>query len=407
MAAQPHALAQSLAGVEAFAAAGQREVRPDPLHRQCARCGRAYFGRRARFCPFDGERLDAVLAAPERVGEGTVVDSRYELIELVAQGAMATVHRVRHRVLGRSFALKALRPELSQDPELVTRFSREAQALASLNHPNIVRINDFGTLPGGEPYFVMEYLDGACLDTLIRREAPLEVGVVLEIAAGITEALLAAHRRGIIHRDLKPDNVHVSRSASGALGVKVLDFGLARVLGQSRLTRPNMVCGSPEYMSPEQATGREAGVPSDIYSLGVVLYEMLTGRLPFESDSYVGLVYQHVYAPPLPLYRVLPALTDLGPVDALVMRCLEKSPKDRFGSMAEFAAMLATLRQPGDEHGAPPVSRAPSATDGADASAIEPSAAALDVGVIARWLLLGCIVGLLLLVFADGLRAWW
>jgi tRNA A-37 threonylcarbamoyl transferase component Bud32 len=378
--------------------------------RLCARCGRTYFGKRARFCPFDGERLDAVLAEPERVARGTLVDSRYELTELVAQGAMATVHRVRHRVLGRSFALKALRPELCQDEELVARFTREARALASLSHPNIVRINDFGALPSGEPYFVMEYLDGACLDTLIRREAPLEVGVVLEIAAGITEALLAAHRRGIIHRDLKPDNVHVARSASGALSVKVLDFGLARVLGQSRLTRPNMVCGSPEYMSPEQATGRDAGVPSDIYSLGVMLYEMLTGRLPFESDSYVGLVYQHVYAPPLPLYRVLPALTDVGPVDTLVMRCLAKSPEERFASMADFAAMLEALRSPPDELAAPPVSRAPSAGGRA---AVGVSAgpgfagAALDVGVIARWLLLGCVVGLLLLAFADGLREWW
>ncbi len=402
MAAQSHALAQ--------APAGRQAAHPESTHHQCARCGRVYFGKRARFCPFDGERLDAALAAPERALHGTLVDSRYELVELVAQGAMATVHRARHRVLGRSFALKALRPELCQDPELVARFTREAEALASLNHPNVVRINDFGALPSGEPYFVMEYLDGACLDALIRREAPLEVGLVLEIAAGITEALLAAHRRGIIHRDLKPDNVHVSRSASGALSVKVLDFGLARVLGQSRLTRPNMVCGSPEYMSPEQATGREAGVPSDIYSLGVMLYEMLTGRLPFESDSYVGLVYQHVYAPPLPLYRVLPELTDLGPVDSLVMRCLEKSAKERFSSMAEFAAMLESLRSPADEHAPPPVSHAVSVPGRAGADATLPprsSSTALDVRVIARWLLLGCLTGLMLLAVANGLRVWW
>jgi eukaryotic-like serine/threonine-protein kinase len=403
MAAQSHALAHSPAAERRDAA------RPEPSHRRCARCARIYFGRSTRFCGFDGERLEVVSTVPDRAFIGALVDARYEVMELVAQGAMATVYRVRHRVLGRSFALKALRPELCQDPELVSRFTREARALASLNHPNIVRINDFGTLPSGEPYFVMEYLDGVCLDALIRQEAPLEVAIVLEIASGATEALLAAHRRGIIHRDLKPANVHVTRTESGALSVKVLDFGLARVLGQSRLTRPNMVCGSPEYMSPEQATGREAGVPSDIYSLGVVLYEMLTGRLPFESDSYVGLVYQHVYAPPMSLSRVLPELTDLHLVDGLVMRCLEKAPKDRFVSMEQFSHELAALRSRGDEAIAPPVSRPVSAPNARDALAgVETGGVRreLDLAAVSRWLLLGCLVGLLIMAFADRLRAW-
>lgn len=373
-----------------------------PSHRRCPRCARTFYGPSARFCPFDGEGLEVLARPPPDALVGSLVDGRYEVEALVAQGATASVYRVRHRVLRRPFALKALRAELAADAELGARFLREARTLGSMSHPNIVRINDSGTLPSGLPYFVMEYLEGPCLDAVIQRHAPLEPGLVVLVGTGIAEGLLAAHRRGIVHRDLKPANVHVGRSARGQVSVKLLDFGLARALGQARLTGPSFVCGSPEYMSPEQAMGHEAGVPSDIYALGVVLYEMLTGRLPFQASSYVGLAYQHVYAPP-PLERLAPACP--LPLVELVLRCLEKSPSDRFGSMQELTERLAALGPPPSSSALaalrPPEGAPRPRRHAAAASAARPT---LDLRVVARWLLLGCIAGLALLAAVEHFR---
>lgn len=278
-----------------------------------------------------------------RVGE--LIDDRYEVVEVLSNGATADVCKVRHRVLDRAFALKVLRTECSRDVEFSERLLREARALAALSHPNIVTITDCGRLPSGEPYFVMEYIEGVSLDQLMSAHGPMDVGLALEIAAGVCEALEAAHRIGIIHRDLKPDNICVVQRG-GRSCVKVLDFGLARVAGQGRLTRPNTTQGTPEYMSPEQNMGLEVDARADIYSLGVTLYEMLCGRLPFMADSYVALAHQHMYAP-LPSFRRWlmedsPALR----VEPIVSRAVEKDREHRYGSAAELARALAPLRVP-------------------------------------------------------------
>jgi eukaryotic-like serine/threonine-protein kinase len=282
-------------------------------------------------------------SGPLRVGE--LIDDRYEVVEVLSNGATADVCKVQHRVLGRRFALKVLRTECSRDVELCERLFREARALGALNHPNIVTITDSGRLSSGEPYFVMEYVEGVSLDQLMHEQGPLELGLALEVVAGVCEALDAAHRIGIIHRDLKPDNICVVQRR-GKSCVKVLDFGLVRVAGQGRLTRPNTTHGTPEYMSPEQNMGLEVDERADLYSLGVTLYEMLCGRLPFIADSYVALAHQHMYAP-LPAFRRW--LTEDNPalrVESIVSRAVEKDREHRYGSAAELSRALAPFRVP-------------------------------------------------------------
>jgi serine/threonine protein kinase len=290
---------------------------------------------------------------------GQLIDDRYEIVELLSSGAMARVCRVRHRVLGRTLALKALRAEWSRDHDSVRRLLREARALASLEHPNIISVLDCGWLPSGEPYFVMEYAEGVSLERWMS-EGPVDADVAVEVAAGICDALDAAHRLGIVHRDLKPENVWVDRRA-GLCAVKVLDFGLAQVSGQERLTRPSVAHGTAEYMSPEQAAGETIDARSDLYALGVMLYEMLCGRLPFDADAYVGLAHQHRYAPVPPFRRWLPPSSGAFKLEPLIRRCLEKAPALRFESAAQLGFALApfrakgkTLRLPGLARKQPP-----------------------------------------------------
>jgi serine/threonine-protein kinase len=346
---------------------------------------------------------------------GQVIHGRYEVVELLSKGATTDVCRVRHRVLGRFFALKVLRTECSRDVEFSERLLREARALGSMSHPNIVSITDSGRLSSGEPYFVMEYVEGISLDRLIREQGPLDLGLALEVALGVCEALDAAHRLGIIHRDLKPDNIYVVQRA-GVSCIKVLDFGLARVAGQGRLTRPNTTHGTPEYMSPEQNMGQEVDARTDVYSLGVTLYEMLCGRLPFGAESYVALAHQHMYAP-LPSFRRW--LTEGSPalrVEAVVSRCMEKAREHRFASISELARALTPFRLPDKTLRLPrPFANcSPAGALTASPSAAEPSSkertqrlqpmfSALSYASLLQWAVVGCCLGTLVLALAYWL----
>jgi len=312
----------------------------------CSVCKR-HFSPSAEFCPYDGEKLrphefqpvvrDALI--------GSVIDDRYEVLAVIGEGGMGRVYRVRHRRLGRSFALKALRLELSQDPTLTQRFIQEARAAAAISHPNVVQINDFGTLPKGQPYFVMELLEGRTLTRILRQEGPIAPVRCVFILRQIAEALAAAHSMGVIHRDLKPDNVVVVLPTEPHMTVKVLDFGLAKVAANSRLTRPGVVFGTPHYLSPEQASGEPYDHRVDVYALGVMMFEMVTGRVPFEADTYMGVLSKHLYSTPPRLREYNADAGGLSGFEEIISGCLAKKPAERWPNMAELSRKLAALER--------------------------------------------------------------
>lgn len=315
---------------------------PQLLVKLCPECGYQFSGE-VRFCPFDGVALDpgAIWDTSQDPLLGALIDQRYLVEEVLGEGGMGTVYRARHTTLGREFALKVLRRDLAGEADLSARFIQEAKAAASVSHPNIVQITDFGALDTGQPYFVMELLTGQSLGNLLQVQGALPPARGVRIVRQIAEALGAAHGHQIVHRDLKPDNIHIDNGAvTGRELIKVLDFGLAKVAGASRLTRKGMVFGTPHYMSPEQASGEPVDHRSDIYALGVVMYEVFTGRLPFEADSYMGVLTKHLYVDPTPPSKLSTDGAQLGELEAVILRCLAKRPAQRFQSMAEVVEAL-------------------------------------------------------------------
>ncbi len=273
------------------------------------------------------------------MSEARLLGDRYELGETLGRGGMAEVVEGRDLRLGRRVAVKLLRPDLAKDPAFQSRFRREAQSAASLNHPNIVAVYDTGEDVLGEgatsvvvPFIVMEYVDGQTLRQLLASGRRLLPERALEITAGALAALDYSHRHGIVHRDIKPANVMLTRTGE----VKVMDFGIARALADASatMTAANAVMGTAQYLSPEQARGEVVDARSDLYSTGCLLYELLTGRPPFTGDSPVSIAYQHVSEQPVPPSHVDPAVSPV--LDTVVMRSLAKSPDDRYQSAAEF-----------------------------------------------------------------------
>jgi serine/threonine-protein kinase len=264
------------------------------------------------------------------------VAERYDLLDVLGRGGMGVVYRARDRVLARTVAVKVLPRDLAGDPALVARFEREARAAGALNHPNIVGVYDTGR-EAATHFIVMEYVDGRSLAEIVRDRGPLAPHEATQIAVQIADALAAAHRAGIIHRDIKPANVMVDSSRR----VKVLDFGIARVAQATSLTQPAVVLGSVPYLAPELTHGRPGTERSDIYALGCVLHELLTGHPPFVGDHPAAVMHQHNTAEPrhpADLNPLVPA-----PLDALVMQMLAKRPEDRPASAQELAAALTSL----------------------------------------------------------------
>ncbi|AKV03085.1 serine/threonine protein kinase [Labilithrix luteola] len=313
--------------------------------KRCAECG-SRFRADAAFCPFDGAGLVTSTWDPsaDRL-LGTVIDRRYEVVAPLGEGGMGTVYKVRHVTLDRLFALKVLRAELASDAQLAARFVQEARATAAIKHPSVVAITDFGALPDGAPYFVMELLQGETLATRLRARGPLAPFEAALVARAIADGLEASHAVGVIHRDLKPENVFlVGRSLGRApeADIRIVDFGAAKIVGKTnKLTRPGVVFGTPYYMAPEQASGERVDARTDVYALGVVLYEMVTGTVPFGADTYMGVLTKHLFE--VPQSPAMRTRMDLGELEPIIMKALAKEPAKRFDSAGELALALARL----------------------------------------------------------------
>jgi serine/threonine-protein kinase len=324
---------------------------------------------------------------------GRVLGGRYRVLSRLGEGGMGTVYLCEHAVLGRRYAVKVLRPDLAGDAELAERFRNEAIAASRIGGENVVDVLDFDAEADGAIYYVMEALEGRSLGAVIGEDGPLDVSRALALLAQLCRALGAAHARGVVHRDVKPDNVFVVRGEDGAERVKVIDFGISQVspeLGRGgRLTRAGAVIGTPEYMAPEQAAGDEVDHRADVYALGVLAYELLTGTLPIVATTPIATLVAHQTRTPEAPGRRRPGIPP--EVDALVMSMLAKRPGDRPASMDVLGARIAALRGAADEP-RPASPAAPSRPTGAlpDASrtsgrrgALRAVALALGVGVLA------------------------
>lgn len=269
---------------------------------------------------------------------GQTLDQKYHIITKLGAGGMGSIYKARRVHIGDLVAIKVLHPELVGDQQAIERFRREAQAAARLKHINAVGIHDFAVSGGGLVYIAMELVEGTSLATIIKEQGHLAPSYVAEILSKVCSALDEAHSQNIVHRDLKPDNILVN-PAKGEVGVKVLDFGIAKLRDLSpsinTLTDERMVVGTPQYMSPEQCMGEEVDGRSDIYSLGIVLYEMLTGVLPFQSPTLTAVIVQHVTVPPLPLRQINSQITH--GVERAVMRALQKHKEERPQTAGELA----------------------------------------------------------------------
>ncbi|MBM4355377.1 MAG: serine/threonine protein kinase, partial [Deltaproteobacteria bacterium] len=322
------------------------EQRAWGMEKYCPKCFKKY--------PTDAERCaddGSYLVTPmDRDLTGEILDDRYTVLERIGRGGMGVVYKAEQHLIKRIVALKVLRREIVQDETAVKRFLNEARAIASLDSQHTVTLHDFGVTRDGLLYYTMELLKGRPLSRIIRDEGPLDHVRSAHLMLQACRSLDEAHEHGILHRDIKPDNLFVEKKAGSSTGLtagrellKVLDFGIAKLVGDSHgetVTRTGMIIGTPQYLSPEQALGNPVVPASDLYSLAIVLYEMLAGRPPFLDETPMKTMWAHVRDPVPPLTKANPRIQVPKSIEAFLARALEKEPADRFQTAAEFAAAL-------------------------------------------------------------------
>jgi serine/threonine-protein kinase len=280
-----------------------------------------------------------IAIAPDLVG--TVLADRYRIIKKLGEGGMGSVYLAEHTTINKRLAIKVLSSEYTHKQDLVDRFLQEARAASMIEQENVVEITDFGSTPTGSVFFVMEFLNGEDLSHTIKKTGPLPWSRVQPIMVQICTALAAAHDVGIIHRDMKPENCYRIKRGHNQDFIKVLDFGIAKVTtedgeGGKGLTRTGMIFGTPEYMSPEQAKGEKVDPRVDVYAVGVILYELLTGRVPFTADTFMGILTKHMFEAPAAPSTVAPNSAITPEIEAIILKALQKDREYRFQSMREM-----------------------------------------------------------------------
>ncbi len=292
----------------------------------------------ATFCPKDGSRLETDADA------GQLLGGRYRLIRRVGEGAMGVVFEAEHVHIHRKVAVKLLQRRLAENGEAVERMRREAQAMSSLGHPNIVDCSDFGMSDDGQVYLVMEWLEGENLEDRLERGG-VDLETALDVAVQACAGLAEAHTQGVVHRDLKPANLFLTRDRVGALRVKILDFGIAKLgADQAQLTSTGVVIGTPNYMAPEQALGEKVDHRADIYALGIILYEMLAGVVPFQGETALAVLHQHTARMAASPSAVAPERGISRELDTITMTCMAKDPLERYQTAAELGAAIERAR---------------------------------------------------------------
>ncbi|MEW6734777.1 MAG: serine/threonine-protein kinase [Acidobacteriota bacterium] len=355
--------------------------------KRCPHCHQT-FDLRAHFCPIDGQPLESYDDEADRF-LGMVLDGKYQIQSLIGKGSTGNVYGGKHLHMDIPIAVKILHSHLNTDDTAVLRFRREARSALAIKHPNAMSVMDFGVTADNILYLVMEYINGMNLGEVLHREPFIDSVRAIRLIKQVCLAVDAAHQKNIVHRDLKPDNILIIDYGKPKEIVKVIDFSIAKTFssenGDADLTRTGIVLGTPQYISPEQAQGMPLDPRSDIYSMGIILYQMLTGEVPFKAASTTLLMMKHIQAPPKPLREIRPEIP--LEIETVVLRALSKNPEDRqLSSLVLVEELEAALVSAGllelptnNQRSRPPVvlpKEAPSSTAGVLATKLDPGATA-------------------------------
>ena len=369
----------------------------------CPVCSTAYPDD-VKFCPNDGQTLRSAAPASDLVGQ--VVADRYHVVKKLGEGGMGQVYLAEHVKMGRRSAIKVMNPSMVHDPDAVARFNREAANASRITHPNVCAIYDFGETPDGLIYLAMEFIEGEPLTDVLERVGALPLPRATAIFLQTADALQAAHDLGIVHRDLKPDNIMLTERKGGGDTVKVVDFGIAKAVGGDtagqKVTKTGLVLGTPEFMSPEQLSGDQLDGRSDLYSLALVFYRMLTGELPFQATSVQETMIKRLTDEPAKLAAARPDLSFPAGLQPVLDTALARTPTERYQTVAKFAADVAAVTgRP--TSGAVPHTRSRSDPD-AKTQLLDTSAGATQRIAAKKRSLVPAVIGVVAILGAGG--AW-